>query len=79
MTVHASFDAGASWQGSITDSSVWVMGSMLEVRPGLVLYVYYDRFESRMRAQYILAAAGELTPVHRDEIGRSTVRAGAAR
>ena len=69
MTVHASFDAGASWQGSIIDSAIWVMGSMLEVRPGLVLYVYYDSFESRMRAQYIRAADGELTPVHRDEIG----------
>ena len=69
MTVHASFDAGMSWQGSIIDSSIWVMGSMLEVRPDLVLYVYYDSFESRMRAQYIRVAGGTLTPVHRDEIG----------
>ena len=69
MTVHASFDAGMSWQGSIIDSSIWVMGSMLEVRPDLVLYVYYDSFESRMRAQYIRVGDGTLTPVHRDEIG----------
>ena len=69
MTVHASFDAGMSWQGSIIDSSIWVMGSMLEVRPDLVLYVYYDSFESKMRAQYIRVGDGTLTPVHRDEIG----------
>ena len=69
MTVHASFDAGMSWQGSIIDSSIWVMGSMLEVRPDLVLYVYYDSFESRMRAQYLSVAGGTLTPVRRDEIG----------
>jgi hypothetical protein len=68
MTVHASFDAGASWQGTIIDSSIWVMGSMLEVRPDLVLYVYYDSFESRMRAQYLSVADGTLTPVRRDEI-----------
>ena len=68
MTVHASFDAGASWQGTIIDSSIWVMGSMLEVRPDLVLYVYYDSFESRMRAQYLSVANGTLTPVRRDDI-----------
>ena len=68
MTVHASFDAGASWQGTIIDSSIWVMGSMLEVRPDLVLYVYYDSFESRMRAQYLSVADGTLTPVRRDQI-----------
>ncbi len=68
MTVHASFDAGATWQGTIIDSSIWVMGSMLEVRPDVVLYVYYDSFESRMRAQYLSVADGALTPVRRDEI-----------
>lgn len=68
LTVHASFDAGASWQGSIIDSSIWVMGSMVEVRPDLVLYVYYDSFESRMRAQYLSVAGGALAPVRRDAI-----------
>ena len=68
MTVHASFDAGATWRGTIIDSSIWVMGSMLEVRPDLVLYVYYDSFESRMRAQYLSVADGTLTPVRRGEI-----------
>ncbi len=68
LAVHASFDAGVSWQGSIIDSSIWVMGSMLEVRPDLVLYVYYDSFESRMRAQYLRVAGGALAPVHRDAI-----------
>lgn len=68
LAMHASFDAGASWQGSIIDSSIWVMGSMLEVRPDLVLYVYYDSFESRMRAQYLRVAGGALTPVRRDAI-----------
>ena len=62
--IHASFDGGMSWdQGTMIDSSIWVMGSMLEVEPDLVLYVSYDSFESRMRAQFIRVADGRLDPV----------------
>ena len=69
MTVHASFDAGMSWQGrsSTARSGSWDRCSKFV--PTLVLYVYYDSFESRMRAQYLSVAGGTLTPVRRDEIG----------
>ena len=62
-TIHASFDGGHSWdRGTMIDSSIWVMGSMLEIEPDLVLYVYYDSFESKMRAQFIRVAGGVLRP-----------------
>ena len=53
-TIHASHDDGVSWDtGTQIDSAIWVMGSMIEVEPDRVLYVYWDSFESSMRAQFI--------------------------
>ncbi|MBU7004185.1 MAG: exo-alpha-sialidase, partial [Theionarchaea archaeon] len=53
-TINSSMDDGVTWdQGTMIDSAIWVMGSMLEVDEDLVLYVYYDSFESMMRAQFI--------------------------
>lgn len=50
------------------DSAIWVMGSILEVRSDLVLYIYYDSFETKMRAQFIRVADGRLSPVRREEL-----------
>jgi hypothetical protein len=51
-TVHVSHDDGLSWdEGTMIDSAIWVMGAMVEIEPDVVLYVYYDSFESLMRAQ----------------------------
>jgi len=33
------------------DSAIWAMGSMLEVEPDVVLYVYYDSLMKEMRMQ----------------------------
>jgi hypothetical protein len=53
-TIHASHDDGTTWDnGQMVDSAIWVMGSMLEVTPDRVLYVYWDSYESLMRAQFI--------------------------
>ncbi|MBI2193968.1 MAG: exo-alpha-sialidase [Planctomycetes bacterium] len=62
-TLHGSWDEGRTWdQGTLIDSAIWVMGSMIEVEPDLVLYVYWDSFESHMRAQFIRVCSGGLTP-----------------
>lgn len=69
LTLHASFDGGITWdEGTTIDSALWVMGSMLEVRPNLVLYVHYDSFEGKMRADFIRVAGDRLEPVQRDKV-----------
>ena len=54
LTVNCSFDGGMNWdQGTIIDSAVWAMGSMVEVEPDLVLYIYWDSNCSLMRGQFL--------------------------
>ena len=38
------------------------MGAMVEVEPDVVLYVYWDSYESRMRAQRIRVTPAGLEP-----------------
>jgi hypothetical protein len=65
-TVHASYDDGVSWDaGTQIDSAIWVMGGMIEVEPDRVLYVYWDSFESSMRAQFIRVTPRGLIPEKR--------------
>lgn len=64
LTIHLSLDDGRTFdQGTMIDSAVWAMGHMAEVEPDLVLYVYWDSFESRMRAQFIRVTPTGLIPV----------------
>jgi hypothetical protein len=54
LTVDVSLDDGKTWSdAAMIDSGIWAMGSMLEVEPDVILYVYMDSFESLMRAQFI--------------------------
>jgi hypothetical protein len=63
MTIHTSLDDGRTFdQGTIIDSATWAMGSMLEVEPNEVLYVYWDSFESLMRAQLIRVTKKGIEP-----------------
>jgi len=63
LTINTSPDDGNTWdRGTMIDSAIWVMGSMLEVSEDLVLYVYYDSFESLMRAQFIRVTEDGLLP-----------------
>ena len=63
-TIHTSLDDGLTWdQGTLIDSAIWVMGGMIEIEPDLVLYVYWDSFESLMRAQFIRVTPDGLMPV----------------
>ena len=64
LTVHCSMDDGRSWDaGTIIDSGLWAMGSMVEVEADKVLYIYWDSFEGLMRAQYIRVTPGGLEPL----------------
>ena len=66
LTVHCSPDDGRTWdQGTTIDGALWAMGTMLEVEPDVVLYVYYDSFESLMRAQLLRVKPTGLEPVKR--------------
>jgi len=64
LTIHCSLDDGVTFdQGTMIDSGLWCMGSMIEVEPDPVLYAYMDSFESLMRAQFIRVTATGLEPV----------------
>ena len=63
-TLNASFDGGITWDaGTMVDSAIWVMGSMAEVAPDRVLYIYWDSFESKMRGQFFDTGSGCVRPV----------------
>ena len=64
MTINCSRDDGHTWdQGTIIDGGLWCMGEMREIEPDVVLYVYWDTFESHMRAQLIRVLSDRLEPV----------------
>ena len=57
LTIHSTTDDGMTWDGggggTYIDTSIWAMGSMVEVEPNLVLFLYMDSFGGKTRAQYI--------------------------
>ena len=62
LAVHCSGDDGHTWdQGTVIDGSLWVMGSMIEVEPELVLYIYSTGL--LMRGQFIRTTDAGLEPV----------------
>ena len=64
LTVHCSLDNGRTWdEGTTIDSGLWAMGSMVEVEPDVVLYLYWDSFGSLLRAQYLHVTSSGLDPV----------------
>ena len=64
LTVFCSLDEGLTWdQGTIIDTGLWAMGSMVEVEPNVVLYVYWDSFSTSMRSQRFRVGASGLEPV----------------
>ena len=63
LCVHCSRDDGRTWdEGTTIDSSVWAMGSMVEVEPDVVLYIYWDSDYSLMRSQRIRVTPSEIEP-----------------
>lgn len=66
LTLNCGFEDADRWdEGTIIDSSIWAMGVMLEAEPGLILYVYGDSFETRMRRQFFKVGPTGLEPVSR--------------
>jgi hypothetical protein len=64
LTVHTSLDDSRTFdQGTMIDSGLWAMGSMLEIEPNRVLYIYWDSFQSLMRGQFIRITAEGIEPV----------------
>lgn len=57
LTVHTTADDGMTWDGggggTYIDTSIWAMGSMVEVEPNVVLCLYMDSFYEKTRGQYI--------------------------
>jgi hypothetical protein len=66
LTINTSLDDGRTFdQGTMIDSGLWAMGSMIEVQSNLVLYIYWDSFESRMRGQLIRVTPTGIAPLPR--------------
>ena len=64
LSINTSWDEGHTWdQGVLIDSGLWCMGAMLEIEPDVVLFVYWDSFESLMRAQRLRVTPERLEPV----------------
>ncbi|MBI4606210.1 MAG: exo-alpha-sialidase [Planctomycetes bacterium] len=71
LTIHATRDDGRTWdEGTYIDTSIWAMGSMLEVAPDVVLFVYMDSWGGPLRAQHIRVAPGGLEPAKAGDVGR---------
>ena len=72
LTIHTTTDDGMTWDGggggTYIDTSIWAMGSMVEVEPNLVLFLYMDSFDGKTRAQYIrVQPDGTLHPATKTE------------
>ena len=64
LTVHCGRELGKYWdQGTMIDSGLWAMGSMIEVEDNLVLFVYWDSNYSYMRAQHLKITEAGLVAV----------------
>lgn len=73
MAIHCSRDDGHTWdQGTIIDGGLWCMGAMYEVEPDMVLYAYWDSFESHMRAQLIRVHPDRIEPVRIGQVRSAT-------
>ena len=63
LCIHCTRDDGVTWDpGTTIDSGMWAMGSMVEVEPDIVLYVYWDSYAGLMRSQRIAVTPSDLSP-----------------
>ena len=64
LGLYVSHDSGMTWRAYRADvGGLWAMGSMFEVKPGLVFYVYMDIYGSYLRAQYLRITKDGAEPV----------------
>jgi hypothetical protein len=63
LTIHSTRDDGMTWdEGTYIDTSIWAMGSMVEVEPDRILFVYMDSWGGPARAQYFRVTPNGLMP-----------------
>ena len=63
MTIHTSLDDSRSFdEGTMIDSGLWAMGSMLEVEPNVVLFFYFDTYQKKMRGQFFRVTSQGIEP-----------------
>ena len=62
LAAYVSHDDGITWKGYRIGTDIWAMGSMIEVEPDLILYVYMDSSYKHARAQYLRVTADGLEP-----------------
>jgi hypothetical protein len=64
LAIHSTRDDGKTWdEGTYIDTSIWAMGSMIEIEPDLILFVYMDSWAGLLRAQFIRVTLEGLLPV----------------
>ena len=62
LGLHCSFDGGMAWKTWQVDRSFWAMGTMYEVEPDLILWVYMDNRAGNARGQFIRVTKDGLEP-----------------
>jgi len=66
LTLHHTRDDGMTWDdgggGTYLDTSIWAMGSLVEVEPNVVLFIYMDSWNNKLRAQFIRVTPAGVSP-----------------
>ena len=62
LGAYVSHDDGMTWQGYRIGTDTWAMGSMLEVEPDVILYIFMDSLGGPARAQFLRVTADGLEP-----------------
>ncbi len=69
LTMHTTYDDGMTWDGgTYIDTSIWAMGSEVEVKPNVILFMYMDSWQGLLRAQYMKMTPKGLEPVQVDKL-----------
>ncbi len=64
LTIHSSRDDTVTGdQGTMIDTGLWVMGSMVELESDVVLYAHWDTYSSLMRIQRFRVGPAGLEPL----------------
>lgn len=64
LTINCSHDEGVTWDaGTVIDGGLWAMGSMCEIAPDLVLYLYWDNDNALTRQQRFRVTPDGLAPM----------------
>jgi hypothetical protein len=62
LAAYVSFDDGITWQGYRIGTDAWAMGSMLEVAPDVILYIFMDSRGGPARGQFLRVTPDGLEP-----------------